>query len=264
MRIVTCVKEVPDPNAISNYALSGKLRIASDGRTLEAAAVPRCINGFDEQALEAALRLRDAGVECRIVAVSVALDPKPMLRHCAALGADELVAIAAPAALDAYVTARMLAAWIGRSGGADLVLCGRQASDDDQGVVPVLLAEQLGAPAILFARAIELHQGRLRVTRATPDGDEVVEGPLPAVVTVSNELGTPRFPTVKVMIKARKIIPSEVAIDSLGLTDTELQPRVELLRQTVPSVQGHCEFLSGQPADVARQLIERLRAERIL
>ena len=265
MRIVVCVKEVLDPNAVNNLALAGKLRIAADGRTLEVAGVPRLINGFDEQGMEIALRIRDAGVACTIVAVSIGSDVQGLLRHCAALGADEIVAIdPAGQALDGEAVARVLAAYVKNSGGADLVLCGRQASDDDQGVVPVLLAEKLGLPAVLFARAGEVAGRTLSVTRVTTDGDEVVQGPLPALVTVSNEVGVPRFPTAKAKMAARKMAPVAVDVASLGLTAADLAPSVEVVRQQLPVVSGHCEFLQGSAAETARQLIDRLRADGVV
>lgn len=265
MRIVVCVKEVLDPNAVNNYVLAGNLKFAADGKTPEVAAVPRLINGFDEQAMEAALRLRDAGVDCKIVAVSIGQDLKDLLKHCAALGADEIVSIdAGGAEVDGQVVANLLAAYIKSSGGADLVICGRQASDDDQGVVPALIGEKLGMPTVPLARDVAYNGGVLKVTRATPDGDEVVEGALPAVVTVSNELGTPRFPSAKAKMAARKMAPVDVAISALGLSAAELTPAVVLTRQFVPEVQGNCEFLSGSAADVARQLLEKLRAERVI
>ncbi len=265
MRIVVCVKEVLDPSAVNNYALAGKLKMGADGKTPEVAAVPRLINGFDEQAMEAALRIRDAGVDCRIVAVSIGNDLKDLLKHCAALGADEIVAIDAGAVeLDGKVIANILSAYIKSSGGADLVLCGRQASDDDQGVVPVLIAEKLGMPVAPLARDVVVVGQTLKVTRATPDGDEIVEGAMPAVVTVSNELGTPRFPSAKAKMAARKMAPTEITAASLGLSADELKPGVVLLRQFVPEVQGNCEFLQGAPADVARQLLEKLRADRVI
>jgi len=265
MRIVVCVKEVLDPSAVNNYVLAGKLAIGSDGRTLEAAAVPRLINGYDEQAMEAALRIRDAGVSCTIVAVSIGPHQKAVLKHCAALGADEIVAIdASGQELDCAVVSSLLAAYVRTSGGADLVLCGRQASDDDQGVVPVLLAEKLGMPVALFARTVEAVGRAVRVTCATADGDRVVEGPLPAVVTVSSELGVPRFPTAMAKMAARKMVPTELRATALGLTAADLQPVVVLLRQFVPVVSGNCEFLQGSPAEAARQLIDRLRADRVL
>jgi len=265
MRIVVCVKEVLDPSAVNNYALAGSLRIAADGCTLDVPGIPRLINAYDEQALEAALRLRDAGADCRITAVSIGRDLQEPLRHCAALGADEIVAIGAdPGALDHHVVANILAAYIRSSGGADLVLCGRQASDDDQGVVPILLAESLGLPVAPLARAVELAGERLRVTRVTPDGDEVLEAALPAVVTVSNELGEPRFPGARDKMAARKKQVVEVAAADLGLGDEQLTPRVVLAKQYVPEVHGHCEFIEGTPAEAAAQLLAKLRADKLI
>ena len=261
MRIVVCVKEVLDPAAVNNYALAGGLKIGADGKTPDVAAIPRLINGYDEQAIEAALRLRDAGVDCRITVVTIGADAQAMLKQCAALGADEIVAIEpGKHELDCAAVAGVLHAYITGSGGADLVLCGRQASDDDQGVVPLLLAEKLGCAVTTLARDIQCAGGVLTVTRATPDGDEVVRGALPALVTVSNELGAPRFPTAKAKMAARKMAAEAVAIDSLGLDAAALEPRVVLTRQYVPQIQGNCEFLSGSPEQIAQALMERIRA----
>ncbi len=128
MRIVVCAKEVLDPDAVNNYALAGRLEIGDDGKSLTQTTIPRLMNGYDEQALEAALRLRDAGAECRIGVVSVGADSTTMLKHAAALGADELTAVPMEdAAPDYHVVASLLAAWIRSSGNADLVLCGRRA-----------------------------------------------------------------------------------------------------------------------------------------
>ncbi len=270
MRIVVCAKEVLDPDAVNNYALAGRLTIGEDGKTLTQGAIPRLINAYDEQAIEAALRLRDAGAECAISVVSAGLDITNMLRHAAALGADDIAAIPVDAStLDCHATASLLAAYIRSSGGADLVLCGRQASDDDQGVVPALVGEMLQMPVITIARAVELVKlpggSAVRVTRVTPDGDEVVEAPCPAVVTISNELGQPRYPTTAKKMAARRMQPKVVSIDSLSLRPEDLQPRVTLIRQFVPTVQGHCEIISGAtPAEVATRLIERLRADSVL
>ena len=265
MRIVVCVKEVLDPDAVNNYVLAGNLKIGDDGKTPEVSAIPQIINGFDEQAMEAALRIRDTGADCTITAVSIGPDLKSILKHCAALGADETVAIDAdPGTLDSQVTANILAAYIKNSDGADLVLCGRQASDDDQGVVPALIGEKLAMPVVPLARAIEANGSTLKVIRATPDGDEVVEGATPAVVTISNELGDPRFPTAKGKMAARKKKPTNVSIDELGLSAQELAARVILNKQYVPEVQGNCEFIEGSPAEAARILIDKLRADSVI
>jgi electron transfer flavoprotein beta subunit len=265
MRIVVCAKEVLDPDAVNNYILAGNLKIGADGKTPEVAAIPRLINGFDEQAMEAALKIRDSGVECKITAVSIGTDQTDLLKHCAALGADEIISINAAAdQLDGQVIANLIAAYIKKSGGADLVLCGRQASDDDQGVVGPLIGERLGFPVAPLARAIEVSGSNVKVTRVTADGDEVVEGAMPAVVTISNEMGDPRFPTAKSKMAARKMKPEEIAVADLGLSADELTPRVVLVKQYVPEVQGNCEFLTGSPAEVAKQLITKLRADSLI
>ncbi len=266
MRIVVCVKEVLDPDAVNNYALAGHLEIGEDGKTLTQTAIPRLMNGFDEQALEAALRLRDAGAECRIGVVSVGPDPATILKHAAALGVDEITAIPNedPSA-DYHVVAALLAAYIRSSGSADLVLCGRQASDDDQGVVPALICEALGMPLVTNARAIEQLDAAFRITRVTPDGTEVVEVSSPAVVTVSNELGEPRYPTAAKKIAARRMKPEIVSLDALSLSDEDLRPRVVARRQFVPTVQGSCEFLSGEtPAELSEALVGRLRQDGLI
>jgi electron transfer flavoprotein beta subunit len=113
---------------------------------------------------------------------------------------------------------------------------------------------------VTIARAVELAAdgAAVRVTRVTPDGDEVVEASLPAVVTVSNELGTPRYPTAARKIQARRVKPTVVTADSLGLGTADLAPKIAVIRQFVPHVQGHCEFLPGAPAEAAQALVERL------
>jgi len=265
VRIVVCAKEVLDPDAVNNYALEGRLTIGDDGRTLTQTSIPRVMNAYDEQGIEAALRLREAGLACTISVVSVGVsDGSEILKHAAALGADEIVAIPLdPVTTDQHGIARLLAAWIKSTGGAGIVLCGRQASDDDQGVVPALMGETLDVPVVTVARSLEaLGEGALRVVRVTPDGDETVEVSCPAIVTISNELGTPRYPTLAGRMAARKKRATVVQPDALGVAD--LRPRVVLARQFVPAVKGECEIIGGSAAEAAASLVARLRADSVL
>jgi electron transfer flavoprotein beta subunit len=136
-------------------------------------------------------------------------------------------------------------------------------------VVPALLGEALGMPIVSIARAVELGESAdgpvLRVTRVTPDGDELVEASCPVVVTISNELGEPRFPTTAKKIAARRMKPTVVSVEELSLPAEELEPRVALARQFVPTIQGNCEFLSGEtPAELADRLIAKLREDSVL
>jgi electron transfer flavoprotein beta subunit len=223
------------------------------------------MNAYDEQAIEAALRIRDAGIEVTLTVVSVGDDPSAILKHAAALGADEIVHIKPPGETDCAGVAALLAAYITTSGGAALVLCGRQASDDDQGVVPALLGEHLGVPILTVARDVAIEGKVVRVTRVTPDGDEVVNADLPAVVTISSELGSPRYPTASRSMQARRMRAAVVTSSDLGLRADNLAPRVVLERLSVPGVQGNCEFLNGDsPAETARSLVALLRRERLL
>ena len=143
MRIVVCVKEVLDPDAVNNYAIAGRLEIGEDGKTLTQTAIPRLMNGFDEQAIEAALRLRDAGADCTIVRGlgGPGSDEAPQARGRPGRRRDGRDSSRSG---DARPPRDGLAAdgLVRSSGGADLVLCGRQASDDDQGVVSALIGER--------------------------------------------------------------------------------------------------------------------------
>ena len=267
MRIVVCAKQVLDPDSVGNYVLGGKLEIGADGKTLTQTAIPRLMNAYDKQAVECALRLRDAGLDCKIHVVSIGTDTTKILQSAVAMGADEVAAIPVDAgSLDGWATASLLAGYVKLLGGADLVLCGRQASDGDQGVVPALLGEILGLPIVTIARAVEIVSGAtVRVTRVTPDGDEIVEVECPAVITISNEFGEPRYPTGMRTMKARKVQPEQITPARLGLSESGVQSRVTATRQFVETVAGHCEFIPGDSASaLARELVKRLRADRIL
>jgi electron transfer flavoprotein beta subunit len=267
MRIVVFAKEVLDPDAVGAYAVSGGLVVDDDGNITQS-AIPRLMNGYDEQAIEAALRIKDTGLDCTVVVATIGSDPTAMLRHALSLGADEVVAIEPPdGPVDCRVVASLLAAWVTSSGGAALILCGRQASDDDQGVVPALVATTLGQPLVTLARAVELSAPGepLRVIRVTPDGDETVEVDLPAVVSVSSELGEPRYPTMPQKMAARKVKPAVVSPDQLPVGEGGLEPAVVAVRQFVPTIKGDCEMIAGDTAaGLADGLVARLADAKLL
>lgn len=268
MRIVVCAKEVLDPDAVNNYALAGSLVIGEDGKTLTQTTIPPLMNAYDEQAIEAALQLKEAGADCTITVVSVGEDLTTMLKHAASLGVDDVIELTADTAvLDGAAVARLLAAYVRSLGGADVILCGRQASDDDQGVVPAILGELLDMPVVTVARAVTLtgDGARLQVTRATPDGNEDVECACPAVVTISNEFGAPRYPKTAAKMKVRRLKPPTVSPGDLSLGPEDLEPTVTLTRQFVPAVQGSCEFIDGSTStELADRLVARLRDDGVL
>ena len=266
MRVVVCVKRVLDPEAVNGYALWGRLAVDESGLAFEAAGdLPSIINAYDEQALEAALRLRDAGVDCQISVVAVGSDENAdILRRCVAMGADEAILVQDQnRGVDGFRTARVLSGLIESIGDVDLVLCGRQGSDYDQGCVPGALAEMIGASLVTMAAGIALDGDAIRVTRAVPNGQESVRATLPAVVSVSNELGLPRYPTNRGVMQARRMpLQQRSADEFLGQGDEDA---VELVRLMLPDVQGHCEIVEGANArEKAERLLARLREDGLL
>ena len=265
MHIVICVKQVVDPDGVNSYALWGQLEVDESGRAFST-RLPLIINAYDDQAIEAALRLRDEGDDVRITAVSVGgEDVDQVLKHCVAMGCNEIIRIDDPeaGAGDALRTASLLAAQIAELGEVDLVLCGRQSSDYDQGTVPGALAELLGFACVTLGFGVTAEDGRLRVQRATPLGEEVVSVATPAVVTISNELGVPRYPTSRGMIAARRHPPTVRTASELEAGGGALG--VELVELFVPDVQGQCEQIEGAtPAEQAAALFARLEEEGVL
>ena len=276
MRVAVCAKPVLDPDAVNAYALWGRLQLDPQGRWLAHQGIPLLMNAYDEQALEAALRLRDRGMQGTItVLIAGGESAAPILRKALAMGADRAVLLrdAADEAGDGLAVAYRLAQAVRKLGGADLVLCGRQASDDDQGVVGPALAEFLGMPSVTIARDIQVGpQDVLRVTRVLPDGEEVVEVALPALVTVSSELGPPRFPTARGMMDARRkqlTIWSPQDLEGNDASPTSLPPYrgpgVQRLAVRVPEIQGQCEFIMGDTVQQkAAALAQRLRQDGLI
>jgi electron transfer flavoprotein beta subunit len=261
MHIVVAAKQVLDPDGVNSYALWGRLAVDETGRRFTIVdTVPQLINAYDEQAMEVALRLRDAGGECRITAVTVGPDSAAdVLKRCVAMGADQAILVQDPEvdAADGFRTAALLAALARRLGDVDLILCGRQGSDYDQGVVPAAVAEQLDAALVTLAVDVEAVEAGVQVTRVAALGEEVLEASLPAVVTVSNEVGIPRAPAARAMLAARRSQPTTYAASDL-LPEAGGHA-VELLRVFVPDVQGGCEVVEGEtPAQKATALLRRL------
>lgn len=267
MHIVVCVKQVPNPEAaFSMFTVDEQAKMVIPASGLQLVMSP-----FDEQALEAALRIRDAGSEARITVMTLGPESaRTVLKHGLAMGADDgvLLGDAAFQDSDGYSTARVLAAAVGRLGDCDLVLTGRQAADWDAGIVGCGIAELLQLPVVTFARDIRVMDGAVRVERVVENGFDVVEAPLPAVVTVSNELGAARAPSLReTMRAARKPVATWSAAD-LGLESREVGAagaRRVLERLFVPPKKGACELVDGAtPEEQGSNLAQRLLGAKLL
>jgi len=267
MHIVVCTKLVPNPEAaFSMFRIDEQAK-----QVVPAPGLQWVMSPFDEQAVEAALRIREKLPGTRISVVTLGSEAaRNALKHGLAMGADDGVLLADTAFEhgDGYTTAYTLAAAIRKLGSCDLVLTGRQAADWDAGVVGAGIAELLGVPVISFAREVQIDGSAVRVERVLDDGTEVVETPLPAVVTVSNELGAARAPNLReTMRAARKPVVVWTAAD-LGLHAGEVGAagaRCVRERVFVPAKDNRCEMVEGAtPEEQAAQLVRWLRAAKAL
>ena len=263
LNIVVCAKQVVDPETPASA-----FRIDPEAnRVLPAAGIPPVVNGFDENAVEAALQLKESvGAEVTVVSVGRGF-VMDVMKKPLSMGADNLILVDDPAVeeLDAFATARALAEAIRKIGDFDLVLCGRQASDWDNSMVPLGVAEILGLPCVTLAQKIEVEDDGIVVQRALTDGYEVVKAPLPALVTVSNELGEPRYPTLRGIMMAGRKSPTVWSASDLDLDEGSLSPKLSLEELYVPVSDQQCEFIEGEDeAEAGRNLALRLREARLI
>lgn len=268
LRIAICAKQVLDPDAVNNYAQWGRLKIDTESKKVGTEGIPLVMNAYDEQAIEAALRLRDGGTTCTISVLTIGGEScHELFKRAFALGADEGVLLMDPAFqdIDGVAVAHTLAQAINKQGGADLILCGRQASDDDQGVVASALAHELGAvPLVSIARDVQLVDDKTaRITRVLADGEEVIDVDLPAVITVSNELGDPRAPTLKGVMQARRKKATVWTAADVGVAAQS--PHVRRIDLFVPQTESNCQFVQGADTEEkASGLLDVLRQEQLI
>ena len=264
INIIVCVKQVMDPETPASA-----FNIDSDAkRVVPAPGIPPVVNGFDENAVEAALRLKDNGDAAKVTVISMGSGfVMDVMKKPLSMGADELILIddEAVSDLDAFATAKVLTEAIKKVGEYDLVLCGRQASDWDQAHVPLGIAEMLGLPCVTLAQNIEIASDGIIVQRALTDGYEVVEAPLPALVTVTNELGEPRYPTLRLIMQASRKQPTNWSTADVGLDANALEPKLTLTDLYIPVSDNQVEVIEGEDdADSGRLLALRLREEKLI
>lgn len=264
INIIVCVKQVMDPETPASA-----FNIDSDAkRVVPAQGIPPVVNGFDENAVEAALRLKDNGDAAKITVISIGNGfVMDVMKKPLSMGADELILIDEDGLddLDAFATATVLTEAIKKVGEYDLVLCGRQASDWDQAHVPLGVAEMLELPCVTLAQKIDVADDGIVVQRALTDGYEVVEAPLPALVTVSNELGEPRYPTLRGIMQASRKQPTNWSAADVGLDVAALEPKLTLTELYIPVSESQVEVIEGEDdADAGRNLALRLREERLI
>jgi len=211
VNIVACIKQVPETTEV---------RVDPETKALIREGVKSVINPFDENAIEAALQLREAHGGKVVVICMGPPQAEESLRQALAMGADEAILLTDPASRgsDTLATSYTLARMVRKVGEFGLVLCGKQAIDGDTGQVGPGLAERLGVPQVTFAIELEVSDGRLRARRVLDDFFEVIEVKLPAVVTVVKQINEPRHPSMRNVLRAKR---AEIAKWSLADLDAD-------------------------------------------
>jgi electron transfer flavoprotein beta subunit len=256
MNIVVCLKQVPGTTQV---------KIDPETNTLIRQGIENIINPLDTYAIEEGVRLRER-FGGKVTAISMGPpQAETALREAISLGVDEGILLSDPAfaGADTWATSYTLSVAISKLGEYDLVVCGRQTLDGDTGQVGPQLAEMLDVPFIAYVSAIEeITDGGLRARRMVEDGYEVVESPLPAVLTVVKEINTPRLPSLRGIARSKSaVIPVwgagdiDIDLDKVGLAGSFTQVTKIFTPQRV--CQG--EIFQGDLENQVDCLIGRLK-----
>ena len=266
MNMIVCVKQVMDPEA---PPASFKID-ASANKVVPPAGISPVLDPYAEYAVEAALKIKDTEGG-KITAISLGPNQlRDIVKKPLSMGADELILLedAAFAEGDSWSTAHALAMVIKKIGEYDIIFCGREASDWNAGQVGSGIAEILGLPSVTLVKKIDITDGKAKVERVTDDGYEVVEVSLPALITVSSEIGEPRYPTIRGIMAAKKKEPVIWKPDDIGVEPSEVGAagrHTKLIKLFQPVREGKCEMIEGEsPEEAGANLAQKLREAKIL
>jgi electron transfer flavoprotein beta subunit len=254
MKIVVCVKQVPDTEA--------RIKIAPDGKGIGEGDLNWIVSPYDEYALEEALKLKEAkGGE--VVLISVGPDrAQSALRNGLAMGADSAIHLKDPLfeTLDAHGTAWALAAAI-KPLGADLILTGQQGVGTDDAQVPGRLAEILDLPQVTVAVKIEVTDSKATVQREIEGATETWETTLPAVLSAQKGLNEPRYASLKGIMAAKKKPITVMDAASAGLKAEDLAPKTRVVSMELPAARSAVKMIEGDADAQVKELLRVLHDE---
>ncbi len=255
MNSVVCISQVPDTES--------RIKIAGDGRKIDEASLKFIVSPYDEYALEEAIRLKEkSGGD--VTVLSFGPDRvQQALRECLARGATKAVQVKGDVSdADSLGIAKVLAAAI-KSVPYDLVLMGKQGVGTDNSLVGPMVAELLGCPQVNVVTHLEVADGKLTAHREIEGAEEIIESPLPAVITAQKGLNEPRYASLKGIMAAKKIPIDTKSVTDLGLTDADVfGQRVVVSKLELPAEKSGVRKIDGaDPAAAAREILNYIRDE---
>ncbi len=263
MKILVCAKRVLDTTDVNLKMDPARGTLIKDG-------VPSILNPDDANALEAALEIKDQDPQTRVTVLTMgAPAAKYMIRECLAMGADEAYFLSDKAfgGADTYATSVTLQYGIEKIGEFDLILTGRQSIVGDTAQVGPQLAQRLGIPLVTYAEKITIKGRKVLVQRQLEDGYQLIEAPLPCLITAVKELNTPRYMSAKGIVDAyekeiKVLNRKDIGLpeDMCGLTASPTR----VAKSFAPELKGQGEMLEGAPADMAKGIVKKLKEKKIL
>jgi electron transfer flavoprotein beta subunit len=258
MKIAVCVKQVP--------ATTSEKRYTADLR-LDRAAAEAIVNPLDEYAVEQALRLKEAGTADEVVYLTMGPESAAeALRRALAMGGDLgfHVTDSALAGADEWVTARVLAAALDRIA-PEVSLMGMSSDDARGSLVPGAVAAIRGLPLLAYGSELRLTDGAAQVRRLNPTGFDVLEAPLPVVASVTDQVGEPRYASLKGIMAARRLELTTWSLADLELDPAALAPRSRMVEARPPAAKPPAERISGVgPEEAATRMADWLAARKLI
>ncbi|NWG33743.1 MAG: electron transfer flavoprotein subunit beta/FixA family protein [Chloroflexi bacterium] len=256
MKIIACIKQVPDSEA----------KVRAEGGQVTWGDAPLVINPFDEYAVEGALQQKEAHGGT-VTALCIGPESaREALKHALAMGADEAVLVSDPALneIDSLGAARVLAAAIQKIGGADMVVFGRQTLDNGSGLTTAQVARVLGLPLLGLAGQIKVQDGSVTIERVVEEGRVTLSAKMPVVLSVVQSIGEPRYPSFMGIRKASKANIPVWSLADLGIeAPAAVVKRIELMNPPVNEVK--IEMITGEtPEEIAKALVDKIIAEKVL
>ena len=256
MKVVVCVKQVPDPNSVGQLDPS-TYRLRRDGEAV--------LDPGDEFGVEAGLQIAEAaGGEVTVVSMGPER-ANDAIRKALAMGAAKGVHVSddALAGSDALSTAKVLAAAIKREG-FDLVITATESTDGYSGVVPQMVAELLGVPAVTYAKSVSVEGSTLKVNRQTEIGVEKVEATLPAVVSVTAGVNEPRYPSLKGIMGAKTKPLDKLTVADLGLSDVGGGSGAQKVSALEAAPERQAGELVEDDGEAAKRIVEFLVSKKVI
>ena len=254
MRVFVCIKQVPDTET--------RIKLSSDNQSIDPSGIKWIINPYDEFAIEEAIRVKEAGSNVRVTAVTIG--PKARVNNALltamAMGADDSILINTSENMDATLAAKTLAAAIKKEGDASLIYCGKLAIDGNAAAVSQMVAEYLDIPHASVVSKADYESGSVVVEREVEAGTrEVFKLTLPALIATNKGLNKPRFASLPGIMKAKKKTIVEMSLEDLGIEATGA--KLKFANYSLPEEKPPCKMIDGEPQAQVDELVQLLQNE---